>query len=933
MEVTVTRVRAELRRDSANVPTPIPRLSWVVTGPDAWVPKWSEIELDESQLARLDGESVLVEWPFQEIEPRARHRVRIRVGDEDLASEWSDTLHIRAAFLGEGEWDAPMIGLSEAGAQERPARLRSEFDVQGELQEAVLYATAHGVYQIEVNGSPVDDSILKPGWTSYDSRLIHETTDVTELVRPGANVIGIDLAGGWFTERYLGQPGPFYGEVPAAAVQLRLAFLDGRVEWVKSSAEWSGALSPITASGIYAGEDYDARLEEPGWSEPGGETAGWQSVRVDSAKYPSPSPEVSQPVRAIEEIRVAKVVTSARGEPILDFGQNLVGRLRIRVTGAPGTVVTLRHSEVLEDGELGTRPLRAARATDTYTIAGRGFEVWEPLFTFHGFRFAQISGVEVAPEDVTAVVIGSDLERTGWFSSSDARLNRLHENVVWSMRGNFLSVPTDCPQRDERLGWTGDLQVFAPTASFLFDTSAFLDSWLVDLIIEQKAAGGVVPFVIPDPLPDGKRPAAAWGDAGTVVPFTLYQRFGDRQLLKRQLPSMKAWADVLIERAGSSLLWRGGFQFGDWLDPTAPPENPFDARTDPDLIASAHLYLSVDLVARSADAVGETAIAGKYRDLATKIKSAFQNQYVTPAGLLSSDGQTAYAIAICFGLYSDEAQRQVMGDRLADLVRTGGYRIATGFVGTPLVTDALTMTGHGHAAERLLLQTENPSWLYPVTMGATTVWERWDSMLEDGSINPGGMTSFNHYAFGAVADWLHRVVAGLAPAEPGYRAIRIAPLPMKGLEFAEAQFESPYGRIRTGWRRERGSVIVEATVPTGVHAVVKLPGRDPFTVESGQHRWTLESDDSTRAFTHLDWMTTPLSEIIDDEEAYDAIREEIVAIDPVVAARYRRHVRWSHGFTLDESFRRLPGDGRSRVEQVLARLNGRQENDRRATTA
>jgi len=928
LEVTVTRVRAELRRDTANVSTPSPRLSWVVTGPDGWAPQWSEIELDANRSVKSGAESVLVEWPFAPIQSRASHRVRVRVGDDAHASPWSEPLHVCGAFLGDDEWDAPMIGLPGDDVNKRPGRVRSEFEVDGDLQNAMLYATAHGVYQIEVNGSPVDDAILKPGWTSYQSRLVHETTDVTELVRPGTNVIGVDFAGGWFTEQYLGQPGPFYGAVPSVAVQLRLAFRDGRIEWVKSSADWSAARSPIVSSGIYAGEDYDARAEAPGWSQPGAIAVGWVPVRVDREPYPTPSAQISQPVRAVEEIRVVNVVTSASGEPILDFGQNLVGRLRIRVTGEAGTVVTLRHAEVLEDGELGVRPLRAARAADTYTLAGKGVEVWEPRFTFHGFRYAQITGLDVPPEDVVAVVISSDMERTGWFTSSNALLNRLHENVVWGMRGNFLSVPTDCPQRDERLGWTGDLQVFAPTASFLFDTAAFLDSWLVDLTIEQEAAGGIVPFVIPDPLPDGKRPAAAWGDAGTVVPFTLHQRFGDRQLLTRQLPSMKAWADVLVERAGPSLLWRGGFQFGDWLDPTAPPENPFDARTDPDLIASAYLFLSVDLVARAAKIVGEKAVTDRYSDLSARIKSAFQNQFITPAGLLSSDAQTAYAIAICFCLYSNVAQRRAMGERLADLVRTAGYRIATGFVGTPLVTDALTITGHTDAAERLLLQTENPSWLYPVTMGATTIWERWDSMLEDGSINQSGMTSFNHYAFGAVADWLHRVVAGLGPEEPGYRAIRIAPRPLKRLEFAAAEFESPYGRIRTGWRRENGSVIVEATVPTGVRAIVDLPGLDTFTVGSGQHRWMIESDVSAPAVPCLDWMTTPLSEIIDDEEAYDAIREELVAIDPVLADRYRRQVRWSRGFTLDESFRALSGgEGRRRVEQVLARLNGRRERD------
>ncbi len=413
---------------------------------------------------------------------------------------------------------------------------------------------------------------------------------------------------------------------------------------------------------------------------------------------------------------------------------------------APGDEVIVRHAEVLEDDELGIRPLRAAKATDTYLVAGSGEEILEPALTFHGFRYAEVTGVpELRSEDIDAVVVGSDLRRTGWFTSSHELLNRFHDNVVWSMRGNFLDVPTDCPQRDERLGWTGDIQVFAPTAMFLFDTAGFLSSWLGDLRAEQHPDGSV-PFVVPDVLRDHSPAAAAWGDAATIVPWVLYQRTGDRGILARQLPSMCRWVDKVAELAGPDLLWSGGFQFGDWLDPTAPPDHPGKAKADPDVIATAYLARSAQIVATAARVLHRLDVADQYAALARAVRTSFAHAYVTPGGRVLSDAQTVYALAIMWDLLPSEEQRDEAGRRLADLVRESGYRISTGFVGTPLVADALTTTGHADVAYRLLLQTECPSWLYPVTMGATTIWERWDSMLPDGSINPGEMTSFNHYA-------------------------------------------------------------------------------------------------------------------------------------------------------------------------------------------
>ncbi|HEY8718009.1 family 78 glycoside hydrolase catalytic domain, partial [Pengzhenrongella sp.] len=489
---------------------------------------------------------------------------------------------------------------------------------------------------------------------------------------------------------------------------------------------------------------------------------------------------------------------------------------------------------------LGTRPLRTAKATDTWVLAGPAEEVLEPSLTLHGFRYAEVRGVpDLRAEDIELVVVGTDLRRTGWFSSSHALLDQLHENVVWSTRGNFVDLPTDCPQRDERLGWTGDTQIFGPTATFLYDTTGLLCSWLTDLAAEQLP-DGAVPHVIPDVNRNSlsSTPAAAWGDAATIVPWTLYQRTGDLEVLERQLPSMRAWVDRIATLAGPDRLWIGGFQYGDWLDPTAPPEDPFGAKVDPDVVATAHLARSSWILAESARLLGHDDEAEKYRILNQEVRAAFAHAFVTPAGRVLSDAQTVYALAIAWDLLPHEHQRQAAGRRLADLVRAAGFRIATGFVGTPLVCDALTATGQLDVAYRLLLQTQCPSWLYPVTMGATTIWERWDSMRPDGSINPGEMTSFNHYALGAVADWLHRTVAGLAPAAPGYRALVVRPQPTAELTRAAARHLSPYGEASVAWERADGRLHLTVHVPVGATAEVYVPGSPaPERVGHGEHRW------------------------------------------------------------------------------------------------
>ncbi|OLF07047.1 alpha-L-rhamnosidase [Actinophytocola xinjiangensis] len=813
-----------------------PRLSWTV--PDAGTgfrqvayevevagPGGRQVHLVRS------ADQVLVPWPTTPLVSRERVTVRVRVRDTEW-SPWSDPVEVETGLLTPADWSAAFVSPVPTGeADTSSPELTCRITAPEDLAAARLYLTAHGVYVPFLNGVRIGQDLFAPGWTSYDHRLRYQTYDVTELLCPGDNTLSVLLGNGWYRGR-LGWRGQraLYGDRLALLAQLELTTTTGERHVHGTDDTWVATPSGILADDLYDGQRTDLR-------PPSARPAAVERIDADLTRLVAPD---GPPVRATETLAPVTVTTSPAGRTVVDFGQNLVGWVRLRVRGAAGDEVTVRHAEVLENGELATRPLRSAKATDSYLLAGDTDETLEPLFTFHGFRYAEITGTgPIAAEDVTAVVIGTDLLRTGWFSSSSPTLDRFHENVVWSMRGNFLDVPTDCPQRDERMGWTGDIQVFGPTATFLYDCAGMLTSWLADLAADQLEDGSV-PFVVPDVLRDRSASAAAWGDAAVALPWTLYQRTGDLDLLARQLPSMCAWVDHLAALAGENHLWTGGFQYGDWLDPDAPPQQPGLAKAHPDVVATAHLAHSAEILALASAVLGEADAATRYGGIAAAVREAFAAEYVTAHGRVLSDSPTAYAMALCWNLLPSAAQRAHAGTRLADLVRASGFRISTGFVGTPLICDALVSAGQSELAYRLLTQTGCPSWLYPVTMGATTIWERWDSMLPDGSINPGSMTSFNHYALGAVADWLHRGVAGLAPAAPGYRAILIRPTPTRQLDFASATHHTPYGQAHASWRRTGDQLTVLATVPVGATATVHLPGEPARRIVGpGRYEWRL----------------------------------------------------------------------------------------------
>ncbi|MFC8719523.1 family 78 glycoside hydrolase catalytic domain [Kitasatospora sp. NPDC057198] len=855
------RPTAEHHRTPLGIGEARPRLSWTLEGPPDQHQHAYEISLTSDSGTTVhrvkSADHTLVPWPGPDLASRQSCQVRVRVhhDPQQPPGPWSEPLTVEAGLLHPQDWTAAMISPDcddPAAADPRPAALlRHDFHLHdAPVASARLYATALGVHDLEINGQLVGDQRLAPGWSAYRERLRYQTHDVTHLLNPGANAWGAHLADGWYRGRlgFNGGNRDIYGTRTALLAQLEIHYTDGTTQTVTTGPDWHSTHGPVTATGILDGEHHDARREIPGWSTPHHRVDDWHGVTTlpfDPLRLTAPD---GPPVRAIETLRPATTTRLPDGRILLDYGQNLVGHLRLTLQGPAGTTVTVRHAEVLDHGHLATAPLRDAAATDRYTLRGDpDGERWEPRFTFHGFRYAELHGWpgDLGPDDALAVVLHTDMERTGWFECSDPRLNQLHDNIRWSMRGNFLDVPTDCPQRDERLGWTGDAQIFAPTGTFLYDCAGPLTSWLKDLAADQARDPHQVPPLftpqipvnMPFPVPPHNMAMAGWGDAAVLVPWTLHQRYGDSDVLRRQYPSARAWVEAVTEAAGPDLVWRSPFQLGDWLDPTAPADDPSHVSTPHDLVATAYFAHSTRTLARTAALLGRDADHQRYDDLADRIRTAFQQAFTTAPGTLTADTQTAYALALCFDLLP-EADRPTAGNHLARLVAARGHTIGTGFLGTPLVCDALTATGHADTAHRLLAATDCPSWLYAVDMGATTIWERWDSLLPDGTVNPGEMTSFNHYAFGAVADWMHRTLAGLAPEEPGYRVLRIAPRPGGTLTWARAEHRTPHGTAAVHWHIDHNTLTVTATVPHGCEAIIDLPGQQPQHVGPGTHTLT-----------------------------------------------------------------------------------------------
>lgn len=803
---------------------------------------FSQIVFDSGKVA--DDRSQNITLSGIELAPSVWYFVRVKISDNHgQQSDWSEAAGFISGLPGD-QWQAEFI--SAEGPEEKDSSkgtlLRNTFAIEDadEVDSVIVHASALGLYKLYVNGQKVGQDELAPGWTSYHHHLLYQTYDLTALVTAGDNAIAASVGAGWYKgDMSFNRKRNYYGDRTAFICQIVVTLRDGSQRRYGTDASWLGADSPVLFSEIYDGEVYDARREIPGWHSVDCDTARWRQAEVVAGNKGVLRAQGASTVQAIDTLAPQALIVTPRGETVIDFGQNLTGWVAFRVRGGAGDKVTLRHFEVLDaDGNVYLDNLRTAKQRIDYTLSGAGEEAWHPSFTFQGFRYVHVEcwPGEINAANFSAVVLHSQMAPTGEFACSNPDLNQLHHNILWGLKGNFVDVPTDCPQRDERLGWTGDAQIFCRTASYLMQTRNFFAKWLRDLHYDQTAEGGV-PHVVPDILSkkcddnwllsQGTHSAAAWADAAVINPWTLYLMYGDKEVLRQQYPSMKAWIEFMRAHAVDNK-WSYKLQFGDWVALDAKEGSYFGA-TPNDLTCMAYYSWSTLLFAKAAKALGNQADYETYSALHRDIVDSFQREFFTPTGRLAARTQTAHILALYFNLVPDAFRARTI-DTLVELLAEHDGHLVTGFVGTPYFCHALSENGRASEAWQLLLKDDFPSWLYQVKAGATTIWEHWDGIKPDGTMWSPDMNSFNHYAYGAIGEWLYRGAAGIDTDEerPGFKHIRIKPVIGGDLTWLKARYRSGYGDIAVHWQVEPAGdtqrhVVLRVTVPHNTRATVILP--------------------------------------------------------------------------------------------------------------
>jgi alpha-L-rhamnosidase len=866
--MNILDLRCEYRLNPLGIDVRKPRLSWILASSrrgarqtayqiaaaldDVYILQGKPLLWDSGKIE--SDQSIQVPYDGPELQSRQRVYWRVRVWDEDdHASEWSSPAWFEMGLLDSDDWGAQWIGNPLVGGPRSPVPspfFRKEFSTGGELQSARLYITSLGIYEASINGIRVGEDVFAPGWTDYDKRIHYQTYDVTNNLENGLNVIGVIIGDGWYCGHIAWQGRQIYGDRPKLFAQLEIRLTDGSIQTITTDETWGTNVGPILESDLLMGEAYDARLELSSWNLPsrsGRGVEGWSPA----VSFPHPEGAVlvaqnTVPVRAQEELTPIAEPTLLWGWPnhdwIFDFGQNLVGRVRLKVRGERGKTILLRYGEMLdENGTLYTENLRSARQTDYYTLKGDpDGETYESRFTFHGFRYVQVNGLTETPTSdlLTAIVLHSDNSNAIEFECSDPLVNQLQHNIGWGWKGNSVDVPTDCPQRDERLGWTGDGQVFVKTATYLTHSASFFTKWIQDLA-DAQFDYGAIPSVAPV-IPSLKKSdgGAAWSDAFIIVPWTVWQQYGDRRILETHYDAMCRYMDYLTENSpglirmlpGEKELIKGKEDeqiggYGDWL----AQDGSSDRRglTPKDLIGTAFLAYDAKLMAQIASAIDKTDDADRFKQLFKDTRSAFIKRFITSDGLVVGQTQTAYILALYFDLVPEDLHSIISAALLKDIEVTRKTHMSTGFVGTPYLTQVLTDIGRVDLAYALLLQKSFPSWLYSVIHGATTIWERWDGWTEENGFQDPGMNSFNHYAYGAVGTWMVENITGIRtdPKNPGFKHILLRPVITSEMSFARCAYQSPYGPIRSHWYTEENAMIWEVSVPANTTATAQIPIR------------------------------------------------------------------------------------------------------------
>jgi alpha-L-rhamnosidase len=840
-QISVTHLRLENLENPVGLDVKVPRFSWHLLS-DRRNTSQSHYEIRVSQDEsfkkvlwtsgkNMSNQSILVPYNGPALQSNTRYYWQVRAWDQNEGvSAWSSVAWWHTGLLNNSDWTANWISPANRSGHTSPY-LRTDFSAKKKIKNATVFVSAHGLYELYLNGQRVGQDQLTPGWTAYQKRLQYQCYDVTNLVQAGNNTVGAILANGW----YLGELGwqnhrNIYGKELALIAQLDITYTDGSTQRVQTDGSWTSADGAVRFSEIYDGEQVDYRLEPTGWNNPGFNAKGWTPVKTQDFPKDVLVATYNEPIRARETFVPKADFIAPNGQKTLDFGQNLVGIVQVTAKGSAGARLVLRYAEVLDPrtGNPYFDNLRHAASSDTFYLSGKGTETCAARFTFHGFRYAtyELTGNFAQKPEFTAIAWYSNMPQTGSFECAHPLINQLQHNIQWGQRGNFLDVPTDCPQRDERMGWTGDAQVFANTALYNFDAHNFFAKWLKDVAADQRP-DGKVPFVVPNVLDINSGGSTGWADVATIIPWNTYVATADKRILEEQYESMKAWVGYM-ETNSKNHLWNTGFHFGDWLFYDVDDDRDGrSAITDKYYIAQCFFAYSIQLTLKTAQLLNKTADIEKYTVLLKNVKAAFLNEYITPNGRPISSTQTAYTLALQFDMLP-EAQRANAAKALVDNIRSYGNHLTTGFLGTPYLCHVLSRFGYEEVAYDLLFQETYPSWLYPVKMGATTIWERWDGIKPDSSFQSITMNSFNHYAYGAIGDWMYRNIAGIQSVadRPGYKHTNIAPHPCENLAYAKGSLMSPHGLVRSDWRIVGDTFFLEVDIPVNTTATVEIPTID-----------------------------------------------------------------------------------------------------------